>query len=240
MSMPLIGITCNQDVALNSPAMERLSVNYVEAVTAAGGLPVIIPTGFPLDELETLRQSLDGILLTGGGDIDPSRYRGKNHPRLVYVCSQRDELEIALTKLSIKTDWPLLGICRGIQVMNVTLHGTLYVNIPTHFPTSLDHDTPLDQGRDFIAHEVTIEPGTHLAGILGRDRIPVNSFHHQAAREIAPGLKVSARSTDKLVEGLELPDHRFFVGVQWHPECIQEYPEQQELFRAFVRAAQKK
>jgi putative glutamine amidotransferase len=239
MPMPLIGVTCTQETGShNSPAMERISVMYTNAVAAAGGLPVIIPTDFPIEQLETLRCKLDGILLTGGGDIDPVRYRGKSHPRLNYVCSQRDELEIALAKLAVKADWPLFGICRGVQVMNVALHGTLYVNVPTQFSSTLDHDTPIDQGRDLIAHEVKIEPGTRLATILGSGQIPVNSFHHQAVREIAPGLKVNAHATDGLVEGLELPEHRFFLGVQWHPECIQEHPEQRLLFQAFIQAAQ--
>lgn len=239
MPMPLIGVTCTQETGVNNaPAMERISVMYTDAVTAAGGLPVILPTDLPIEELETLRHKLDGILLTGGGDIDPIRYRGKSHPRLTYVSTKRDELEIALAKLAAKSDWPLFGICRGVQVMNVALHGTLYVNVPTQFPTTLDHDTPIDQGRDLIAHEVTIEAGTRLATILGSERIPVNSFHHQAVREIAPGLKVSARATDGLVEGLELADHRFFLGVQWHPECIQDHPEQRLLFQAFIQAAQ--
>ena len=238
MRQPLIGITCTQETPANSVTMERISVDYTRAIINAGGSPVIIPTDYPVDEVEALRGALDGILLTGGGDIDPIRYRGKSHPRLIYVSPARDELEIALAKIAVKTDWPLLGICRGVQVMNVMLHGTLYVNIPTQFNSKLDHNTPYDQGRDLIAHEVTIEAGSRLAAIIGKDSIPVNSFHHQAARDIAPGLKISARATDGVVEGLELPDHRFFIGVQWHPECIQARPEQQALFKAFTKAAQ--
>lgn len=238
MRQPLIGITCVQESTAHTVTMERVSVEYTHAVINAGGLPVILPTDYPVDELENLRDRLDGILLTGGGDIDPSRYRGKTHPRLTFVSQTRDELEIALAKIAAKTDWPLLGICRGLQVMNVTLHGSLYVNVPTQFNSKLDHNTPYDQGRDLIAHEVTIEADTRLSAIVGKSNLPVNSFHHQAVKEIAPGLKINARASDGLVEGLEIPNHRFFLGVQWHPECIQAHPEQQAIFKAFVQAAQ--
>ena len=237
MRQPLIGITVTQDTPANSQAIDRISVDYTRAIARAGGSPVLLPTDFPVDELENLRDHLDGILLTGGGDVDPIRYRGKQDSHLMMVSTQRDELEIALAKLAIKTNWPIFGICRGVQVMNVTLHGTLYTHLPTQINSKFDHNTPYDQGRDMIAHEVTIEAGTHLAEIVGKAKIPTNSFHHQATREVAPGLKVSARTTDNLVEGLELPDHRFFLGVQWHPECLHNYPEHQALFKAFVEAA---
>jgi putative glutamine amidotransferase len=238
MRLPLIGITCTQDSPLNGATIDRVAVAYTRAVANAGGSPLIIPTDFPVDQIKALREQLDGILLTGGGDVDPIRYRGEQHPNLMFVSEQRDELEIHLAKLAAKTNWPMLGICRGIQVMNVALHGTLYVNLPTQINSEIDHNTPMDMGRDMIAHEVKIEPGTRLAKILGMDNVPVNSFHHQASRDVAPGLKISARAPDGVVEGLELPDHRFFVGVQWHPECIQVHDEQQALFRAFIEAAQ--
>jgi putative glutamine amidotransferase len=237
MRLPLIGITCTQDNPANSAAIDRISVDYTQAIARAGGSPVLIPTDFPVDELDNLRSRLDGILLTGGGDIDPIRYRSKQDSHLIMVCTQRDELEIALAKLAVKTDWPVFGICRGVQVMNVALHGTLYMHLPTQFNSKLDHNTPYDQGRDMIAHEVTIEAGTRLAAIVGKTTLPTNSFHHQAARAVAPELKVNAHASDGLVEGLELPGKRFFLGVQWHPECLHEYPEHQALFRAFVEAA---
>jgi putative glutamine amidotransferase len=238
MRHPLIGVTCTQETPVNSVTMERISAEYTRAVIKAGGCPVIIPTDYPIDEVEYLRDRLDGILLTGGGDIEPIRYRGKSHPRLTFVSPARDELELTLAKLASKTDWPLLGICRGVQVMNVMMHGTLYVNLPTQINSKLDHNTPYDQGRDLIAHEVTIEAGTRLAAIIGKSTLPVNSFHHQAAKDVAHGLKVNARAADGVIEGLELPGHRFFIGVQWHPECIQAHPEQQALFKAFIQAAQ--
>jgi putative glutamine amidotransferase len=237
MHNPIIGITCNQESSAGAAPQERLSAAYTRSVIEAGGLPLIIPTDFPLEELADLRQRLDGILLTGGGDVDPSRYRGKQHPNLIFVSEARDSLEIELTKLAVQTNWPVLGVCRGMQVMNVALHGTLYTHLPTQISSKLDHNTPYDQGRNFIAHEVTIEAGTHLADILGKSKLPVNSFHHQAVKTTAPTLKISAHATDGLVEGVELPDLKFFIGVQWHPECIQEYKEQQLLFQAFIQAA---
>lgn len=237
MRQPLIGITVTQDTPANSQAIDRISVDYTRAITRAGGSPVLLPTDFPVDELENLRDRLDGILLSGGGDIDPIRYRGKQDPHLIMVSDQRDELEIGLAKLAARTNWPIFGICRGVQVMNVTLHGTLYMHLPSQINSHLDHNTPYDQGRDMIAHEVTIEAGTRLSEIIGRKSLPANSFHHQATRVVAQGLKVNARAGDDVVEGLELPDHRFFLGVQWHPECLHDYPEHQALFKAFVEAA---
>jgi putative glutamine amidotransferase len=234
MSMPLIGITFDQGRDPISAFEERASITYINAIIASGGLPLIIPTNTPVEKLGLLREKLDGILLTGGGDIE---FEGGDDALLIDVSPERDRLETALVKLAIRTNWPLLGICRGVQVMNVVLGGNLYIDIPTQFPTKLEHDTPLDQGRDFITHEVTIETGTRLAGILGKNNLPVNSFHHQAVKEIAPDLRVSARASDGLVEGLELPGQRFFVGVQWHPECIQGLAEQKALFQAFIQAA---
>jgi putative glutamine amidotransferase len=238
MKTPLIGITCEQESFTNTSLLETISVEYTRAVIAAGGTPLLIPTDFPVAELESLRERLDGILLTGGGDIEPGQYSSESHPSLILVSPERDALEIELVKFAVKTDWPLLGICRGLQVMNVALHGTLTLDVPTQFPTTIQHDRPYGQARDFIAHEVTIEANTRLAEIIGKDQIPVNSFHHQAVREMAPGLKVNARSTDGLVEGLEMPGSRFFMGVQWHPECLQKHSEQRALFQAFIQAVQ--
>jgi len=238
MRQPLIGITITQDTPANLAAIDRISVDYTQAIVKAGGAPVLLPTDFPVDELEDLRNRLDGILLSGGGDIDPIRYRGKQDNHLMMVSDQRDELEISLAKLAAKTNWPIFGICRGLQVMNVALHGTLYTHLPSQLNSKLDHNTPYDQGRDMIAHEVTIEAGTRLFEIIGKSKVRVNSFHHQATRLIAPGLKVTAHAIgDGLVEGLEFPDHRFFLGVQWHPECLRDYSEHQALFKAFVEAA---
>ena len=238
MKRPLIGITSSQETSRSLIDYDTLSAAYSHAISEAGGSPLLIPTDFPLDALEDLLSRLDGLLLSGGGDIEPSRFKGKHHPRVSAVSVQRDEIEIRLTQLAVEKERPLLGICRGMQVMNVALGGTLYTNVPTQFPSKLDHNTPLDQGRDFLAHEVTIEAGSRLASIIEKPQIKTNSFHHQAAREIAPSLIITAHASDGLVEAIEYPKHRFFIGVQWHPECMQKHGEQQKLFQAFIQAAQ--
>jgi putative glutamine amidotransferase len=131
----------------------------------------------------------------------------------------------------------LLGICRGLQVINTALGGTLYTDIPTQYDSLLSHNTPENLGREYFAHEVTIVKETGLAGIVGASVLPVNSFHHQAVKRVAPGLQVTATATDGLVEGLELPNQRFFMGVQWHSECLPDEIAQRALFTAFIRSA---
>ena len=239
MGRPLIGITLNSFHPKNGLAYDKLAQNYIDAVILAGGMPVLLPNAIPLDEILLLRERLEGILLTGGGDIAPERFGGVQTNTLDSVSAQRDELEFRLVQMSVKTDWPLLGICRGVQVMNVALVGTLYTDIPTQYPSTLLHDTPEDKERNYLAHEVTIAEGTVLSGIVRQEKLKVNSFHHQAVKQAADCLHVSARAADGLVEGLELPGLRFFVGVQWHPECLGRYAEQRALFEAFIRAAGK-
>lgn len=237
MERPLIGITATPEALRYNGKRDTLSQFYSHAVEQAGGIPLILSTNLYLHSLTELRQKLSGILLSGGGDIDPKRFAGVESPRVDGVSHDRDELEFHLVKLSLETEWPLLAICRGEQVMNVALGGTLYTDIPSQFSTSLAHSTPIEKGRDFLAHEVTLEPATHLAGIVGTERLAVNSFHHQVIQTVAPALRVTAHATDGLVEGVELPDHPFFLGVQWHPECLTAHAEERALFAAFVQAA---
>ena len=238
MIRPVIGITTNQDTSRQNAPYDTLSSAYAAAIQAAGGLPLLIPNELPLEALTDLRKHLDGVLLSGGGDIDPTHFNGIDHISIGGISQQRDELEISLVRLAVATDWPLLGICRGTQIINVAMGGTLYTDIPSQYHTELTHNTPLDQGRDFLAHEVTIMAESRLNAILGSDKLMVNSFHHQAIKNVAVKLTVSATAADGLVEGLELAEQRFFVGVQWHPECIWQKPEQQKLFKAFIRACQ--
>lgn len=233
MKAPLIGITTS-----HNDASSVLSNVYIQAIVRAGGLPVLVPVGYPETALGALRARLDGLLLTGGNDIDPVLFGGQPHPRVKGIDAGRDGLEIALARLAAETRWPLLGICRGAQVLNVALGGGLYTDVGDQLPGALKHDCWDTYPRDYLAHTVTLEPGSRLEAILGGRRVGVNSLHHQGVERIAPGLQAVAVSDDGLVEGLELPESPFALGVQWHPECLPDSEAMQSLFRAFVRSAQ--
>jgi len=238
MSLALIGITCGMKTKEGKTSIS-IPEPYIQAVFKAGGLPVIIPTTVSAAELDALRQRLDGLLLTGGADVNPSRFNGKSHHKVYGIDEQRDEVEINLVKLATSTNWPFLGICRGIQVINVALGGTLYTDIMDQMPDALKHDYYPNYDRDFVAHPVQIETGSALAHILGGSSVGVNSLHHQGIEKMAASLRPIAAAPDHLVEAVELPGHPFGLGVQWHPEAMPDSPQMQALFRAFIEAARK-
>ncbi len=238
MTAPLIGITTSRGQNKEKLPYSFVLDAYVQSVKNAGGLPVLIPIGLELRQIEALRSRLDGIMLSGGGDIDPLRFGGQPHPRVYGIEAERDALEKALVEIAVRTDWPFFGICRGIQMINVTLGGTLYTDIADQLPGAQKHDYFPDYPRQQIAHQVRVEANSRLAEILGGTDIPVNSLHHQAIEHLAPVLRPLAWSVpDGLVEAAELPDHPFGLGVQWHPEWLQEHEPMRQLFQAFVTAA---
>jgi putative glutamine amidotransferase len=236
MSLPVIGITTIQK---QSTLEVDQNSAYAIAVRSSGGIPRFIPRDFPIEQLSSLRNEVTGLILSGGGDVDIKLFNGESHPKVGKPSPERDSLEIALVRLALDSDWPLFGICRGVQVVNVALGGTLITHIPAQFSTKTVHDTPDEKGRGFLAHKVEVNPNSKLFEILGTNLIPVNSFHHQAIKELAPGLVVTARATDGLIEGVELPERTSpFFGVQWHPEGIQAEPYQVALFRQFIESCQ--
>ena len=239
MSLALIGITCGMKTQAGKKVIS-IPEAYIRAVIRAGGLPVIIPETVSAAELEGLRQRLDGLLLTGGADVDPARFNGKPNPKVYGIDAQRDEVEINLARLAASTGWPFLGICRGIQVINVALGGTLFTDITDQLPEALKHDYDSDSERALEAHLVQLETGSTLAHILGGDTVRVNSLHHQGIEKIAAGLRPIGTAPDHLVEAVELPGHPFGLGVQWHPEAMPDSLQMQALFRAFIEAAGKK
>ena len=242
MKKPKIALVCHRGrvPGKNQVQEDSLGITYVTSVIKAGGLPFLIPLDFPLDELTFIRENFDGLLLTGGGDVETARYGGKEHPSVGCVWPIRDEIESRLYHLALETNWPTFAICRGIQIMNVAAGGKLFSDIPDQVPNvKYNHQQPVGTPRDFVVHTVSVEPGSLLHQITGRDCLPVNSFHHQAVSVPGEGLKVSAVSEDGIIEALENPDHPFMLGVQWHPECMQQYDEQMKLFRAFVEASRK-
>lgn len=237
MSKPLIGITTSQINRSHSQKANLVLTDYTDAIRSAGGIPLLIPNEYPLEDIEVLRGRLNGVLLTGGGDINQALYQGENDNHSLDIVEKRDRLEKALVDLAVRSDWSLLGICRGQQMLNVALGGTLYTDIPSQYDTAILHNQPDSRQPAHLVHEVNITHGSLLAGIIGSECIRVNSRHHQAVKDLAPGLTVTARASDGLIEGVELPGHRFCLGVQWHPESLQAVEEHSRIFTRFIIAA---
>jgi len=237
MPAPLIGITTSRTLSSSNLPQIAVTEMYVRAIQQAGGMPVLLPVGLALDDLLHLRQSLHGILLSGGGDVHPDRFHGNLHPRISNIDVNRDELEIALIRLAAETSWPFFGICRGIQVINVAFGGSLFTDISEQFPGALRHDCYPDMPRDFIAHTVNIQPGSLLERAVNSSELAVNSLHHQGINQLGAGLNVQASAPDSLIEAVQLKGHPFGLGVQWHPEWLPGSPANQAIFQAFVEAA---
>ncbi len=238
MSRPLIGITTSSrpDATTGYPFVVAYALN-VHAIDQAGGLPVMIPCNVDDDTLRALYERVDGILLPGGGDIAPSYYGAEPHPAIDDVNLLRDHTELTIARWAVEDHRPVLGICRGMQVMNVALGGTLIQDIPSLTTTELTHNITIGYPRGELQHDVDIHPDSQLAAILQTTRLGVNSIHHQAVDVPAPGLRVNACAPDGIIEGVEVPGHPFAVSVQWHPEDLTEYETMRRLFRAFVDSA---
>lgn len=237
MSLPMIGLTTYRSLSQQGYPQFAQSEAYTRALAQAGACPVMIPLGLPEAALQTLLARLDGVLFTGGGDVDPARYGNPQHPLVADVDPNRDQLEIGLLHELTRAGKPFLGICRGLQVINVALGGSLYEDLLEQRPGSLEHRFYPGWPREHLAHAVQIEPGSRLAEILSGPTFPVNSLHHQGIQRLAAGLRPTASAPDGLVEAFELPGHSFGLAVQWHPENLQEHAPMRALFQAFVRAA---
>ena len=212
--------------------------SYTEAISEAGGVPLLIPLGLTEAALLTVLERVDGILLPGGGDIEPEFYRGRSHLSLWGIDAERDRTELILAREAVRQHKPIFAICRGIQVLNVALGGTLWEDIGSMVPNALEHDVTNGTPRNHLSHPVQIRPDSQLAKIMGTTNCKVNSIHHQAIRDLAPELMVTAHAPDNVIEGAEIPDHPFAVAVQWHPEnLVSDDPAMLALFRALVKAA---
>jgi putative glutamine amidotransferase len=213
--------------------------SYCRSVALAGGAPALIPPNLGENAWRALYRRLDGLLLSGGVDVSPALYGEEPHPMLGKVDDSLDEAELVLTRWALADGMPLLGVCRGIQVLNVAAGGSLYQDLPAQYPGALQHRcSPPDYPSTHRAHAVHVEPGSRLAAILGAHQIAVNSRHHQAVKSVAAGLYVSARAPDGVIEGIESEGERFVVGVQWHPENLaDDDPQMLALFEALVHAA---
>lgn len=242
MTSPLIGLTSVRVIGEYDRWRDALSMEYSNAIVRAGGLPVLIPLGIVEhgDDtmLRTLYERVDGILITGGGDIHPACYGEALTEHEDEIIPARDQIETTLARWAFEDNRPLFGICRGQQVMNVALGGTLIHDIPTELNgKGLVHRQASEMSRSQPIHEVEIKDDSRLARIIGCNRIAVNSIHHQSVGKLAEPLKVTATADDGIIEGVEVPDAYFYVGVQWHPEWLLDtVPEMQALFRQFVQA----
>jgi putative glutamine amidotransferase len=238
MTAPRIGVT---GITRMVSGVERTGVNasYVQAVVRSGGVPLILSPLLGTAHNAPLLDAIDGLLLSGGEDVAPERYGAAAHPALGSVDPVRDAFELELFSAARARNIPTLAICRGIQLANVALGGSLWQDIPSERPGALAHTQA--GGRGDRTHAVTIVPGSCLAGALGTTRLDVNSFHHQSIRDLAPGLVVSASAPDGEVEGVEsMPGDPWLLAVQWHPEEFHgdiSAPDQ-GLFRVLVQAAE--
>jgi len=237
MAYPIIGVTTYQGKNDQDFPIVALLRAYVDALVRAGGVPVLIPCSLAEETRQSLCGRLDGILFTGGGDIAHDRGIGKTNPLMDDVDSERDSIEFSLLDILVHGEIPFLGICRGFQVINVGLGGTLYTHIEDQMPGALNHNMYPEFPRTHLAHSVKVEGGTCMASILGETELYVNSLHHQGVKEIPSALNPVAYAPDGLVEAMEMPSHPFGMAVQWHPEWLTDQPATQRLFRAFVEAA---
>lgn len=215
---------------------------YCEALRKTGAAPVLLPLQpHDPDCLRDIFDRLDGVFLTGGVDVDPSRYGEVRHPLCGTTDPDRDAVELMLLQYAMEHGLPVLAVCRGLQILNVACGGTLYQDVTAQVPAALKHDyfpTPARPSRTYLAHDITVTRGTRLSELLGEPVVPVNSMHHQAIKDLAPTLRASAFAPDGIIEAVEGIGDQFLVAVQWHPEELADTNAgQRKLFTSFVEAA---
>jgi putative glutamine amidotransferase len=247
LSRPVIGVPTQNlqslgGVSADIPPSWVMSQRYIRALTAVGALPWMIP--LVGDDAETMRgiyDGLDGVFLPGGADIDPANYGEERHASCDKGDPARDEVELMLVRWAIGENKPVLGVCRGLQVVNLAAGGTLYQDLADQMPGAIKHDYFPFGGRysrDFLAHDVQVAERSRLAEIFGAGALKVNSMHHQGIRSLGEQLVATAVAPDGLVEGVESADGSYLVAVQWHPEVLADNcPRTRRLFESFVEAA---
>jgi len=245
---PLIGITTQTLQAIDGipeglPHSVVMNQRYYHATAMAGAAPVLIPLLDDIDALRVIYDRVDGILIPGGVDVDPTAFGETPHEKLGRIDPARDRVELQLVKWAVDDHKPVLGLCRGLQVINVALGGTLYQDLDAEYPNAIKHDYFPNYGfeRDYLAHEVVLSSGSRLQNAMVAERIPVNSMHHQGIKVLGRGLLASATAPDGLIEAAEGPGDSFLVGVQWHPEVFDSTdPNTEHLFSEFISAARGK
>ena len=234
---PLIGLNCEYEKTPRGTMRYSTPAAYVEAVLAAGGLPVLIPNLPDAAARREFLASMGGLVFIGGDDIDPKRWGEAKHPTVECIHPDKEEADLALMRDAVAADKPFLGICGGCQLLNVALGGSLVQDIPSMVAKPLQHKRV--ENRDSL-HPVRVRPGTRLAGIVGAGEIETNSAHHQSVNRLGDGLVQTADAPDGVVEAVEFPGKRFAVGVQWHPERIADRDHSQKLFRSLIAEAARK
>lgn len=234
MHKPLIALTASHDIKSNKLSMR---LTYANAIRHCGGLPVILPSELSDEEAKHYAESLDGILFSGGPDLYPFLFGEETLAGCKDVSFLRDKTEMLLFSCFYEKKKPILGICRGIQLINVALGGTIYQDIVSQRSElpKIAHNQPFVYSQP--AHTVSLQKHTYLEKITGTSSLKVNSVHHQAIKDVAKELIVSARSSDGLIEAVEKPDYPYLIGVQWHPEYLFDTSEDaKKLFHSFVSA----
>jgi putative glutamine amidotransferase len=236
MTAPIIGLTLDREPPGNYSKTHpwyAIRENYCDAVARAGGLPILLP--HEVDRVGDYLGLVDGLVVTGGAfDVDPSLFGAATKHATVTTKARRTQFELAITRGAVAADKAVLGICGGMQLLNVALGGTLLQHIPDEMPGALQHEQP--NPRTEPGHVVRVEPGTLLHRVTRMAEMPVNSAHHQAVKDAAPGLVVDARAPDGIIEGIEDPRRRFVLGVEWHPEYALSDGDKR-IFAALIAAA---
>jgi putative glutamine amidotransferase len=235
---PLVGLPTLAIPPGPKPPRFGINQSYVRALTAAGCAPVLIPILDDEDRLRAIYDRLDGIVFPGGADVAPHEYGEASIDNVNIIEAPRDRTELTLARWAFADDLPTLGICRGQQLLNVALGGTLYQDLRHQGVTTVEHSDADGRARNALLHRVRLDPGSRLAQLIDETSIEVNSLHHQAVKSIAPLLKITGTSDDGVIESLESDDRRFLIAVQWHPEEIDDIPWVRRLFKGFAQAAQ--
>lgn len=232
---PRVGISAQPrtvETVLGPTLLHTASRFYVDSVRRAGGIPLVLPVSAP-DDVPALLDAVDALVLTGGGDVAPAAYGAEPWPETGFVDEARDAFDLALVREAVRRGMPVLATCRGMQVVNVALGGSLVQHVPAVTGAEHRHYDRYDEG----VHPVRVEPSSELAAALGRCELEVNSLHHQAVDVPAPGFRPVAWADDGTVEAIEQEGNGRLVAVQWHPELMERHPEQQGLFRRLVLQA---
>lgn len=235
--MPAIGITPDWTLPPDRPPRYQLNCAYADAVQLAHGVPLVLPFSDRDAVIEAMLEAIDGLLISGGAsDIDPAEYGEERRPRCGPAIPERTDFERALLTRALERDLPVLGVCGGMQLVNVVLGGSLHQDLPTEVPQAGVHQQENDRRQP--SHAVDVSPGSRLSRAVGEGRLMVNSTHHQAVRRLGEGVVVTARATDGVVEAFEVPKRHFVMGVQWHPEqLVVSVPANVGIYGALVEAA---